>query len=120
MPEAKARLVAVSSEPAGPANARSRDSRGPPWATRRGAGLLGLLAALLAAGLVLQTLRVGEFESAVRGLTTQLELKRAELEAHESRLARVRASVRDLQAGLSGLSELVSPEAPAGAPSDPP
>ncbi len=120
MPEAKARLVAVSSEPAGPASTRSRDVRRPPWASRRGAGLLGLLAALLAVALVLQTLRVGEFESAVRGLTTELELKRAELEAHESRLARVRASVRELRAGLAGLSELVSPEAPTGAPPDAP
>ncbi len=120
MPEAKARLVAVSSDPAGPAGDRSRDSRGPPWATRRGAGLLGLLAALLAAGLVLQTLRVGEFESAVRGLTAELELQGAGLEAHERRLARVRASVRDLQAGLAGLSELVSPEVPTGDPPETP
>ncbi len=82
--------------------------------------MLGLLAALLAAALVLQTLRAREFESAVRGLTAELELKRIELEAHERRLARVRASVRDLQAGLAGLSELVSPEAPAGDPPDAP
>ena len=120
MPEAKTRLVAVSSKPAGPASARSRDARRPPWASRRGVGLLGLLAALLAAALWVQTLRVGEFESAVRGLTTELELERAELAAHERRLARVRASVRDLQAGLAGLSELVSPEAPAGDPPDSP
>ena len=120
MPEAKTRLVAVSSKPAGPGGARSRASRRPPWASRLGAGLLGLLAALLAAALVFQTLRVGKFESAVRGLTAELALKRAELEAHERRLARVRASVRELRAGLADLSELVGPEAPAGDPPDAP
>ena len=120
MPAAKARLVAVSSKTAGPASAPSRESRLPPWATRRGASLLALLAALLAAGLVFQTLRVSEFETAIRGLTAELELSRAALEAHERRMALVRASVADLRAGLAGLSELVGPEAPAGDPPEAP
>ncbi len=118
MPEAKARLVAVSSKSAGPESAGSRESRPPSWATRRGAGLL-LLAALLAAGLAIQTLRIGEFQAAIRGLSAELAHSRAELQAQERRMALARASVGELQTRLADLSELLGPEAPAHDPSAP-
>ncbi len=119
MPEAKARLVAVSSKSAGPESAGSRESRSPSWATRRGAGLLLLLAAVLAAGLLIQTLRIGEFQAAIRGLGAERASSRAELKAHEHRMALVRTSVGELQTRLAGLSELVSPEVPADEASAP-
>jgi outer membrane murein-binding lipoprotein Lpp len=74
-----------------------------------------VLAVLAAAGLVIQTWRVGELSGQVQGLTAELQAAQTALDAYRGQLGEIRSSVEDLQGRMADLDQLVNRD-PLAAP----